>query len=909
MKKHFLIGLIIAVSLLFLLTVSPAQAAIGTGGATCTASNKTTTGITGIALTCTVATQNLEAGNIAILWFAGDNTALVDGNAGLLSSVTDSAGNSWTVQRCFTNTIAGAAADGATTCIAWSKLTTALNIGATITANFSSITAKAIVVKEFTVGAGNTLSVVATATDLPRDNTTPGSMAIAGLTNTEHLFVRSTALERAVPASLNWTVTVGYTTSGCNGTTGGGGATNMTTCGEFRVLTATTSTSNPSIGSNDDDASIFIAFDEVTPLVPAKLAFSVQPSDTTAGVAITPAVTVQIQDALGTLVTTATNAVTIAIGTNPSGGTLSGTLTVNAVAGVATFSDLSINNGGNGYTLTATSGILTGATSNAFNIRGPSKLAFLQQPGNTIYNQTISPAVTVQIQDSLGNLVPIATNTVAIAIGTNPSGGTLSGTLSVSAVAGVATFSNLSINNVGNGYTLTASSAGLTDATSNAFNITTGAYGLTQCAGSRYGGDLGCTANDVQITNIAVVGGLGSCEGGSTITVNLSITVNSGSPDRYDVGVFISNDGTDPQLASAASCTVGILPTDDPPFRNTDPGPWSGTLDTCGDVNGTMNPGGLGGVPQGSGTFTMTNVNILCQSLTGSGGNLYIPFVVSWDQQSSPSGATCTSIANPVPGTVSKCNAPLIAQGTVNVVVLPTITKTDNKTTLSPGETTTYTVVISNTTGTTLTNAIFKDPAVADLTNYSVICTPAGGATCPGSVTVGGMQGAGLTILSIPANTAQPITGITKANPAVVTYSGADTYSNGDKVKISGVLGMTEVNDREFTVANVNTAANTFELSGINSTGYTAYTSGGTVMEISSVTFSITATVINNPSAAITNTATVTVADPAATPVADRTVSASDTTGGSGNSGSGSGSGSGSSSSRIRVIKWREVFQ
>lgn len=84
--------------------------------------------------------------------------------------------------------------------------------------------------------------------------------------------------------------------------------------------------------------------------------------------------------------------------------------------------------------------------------------------------------------------------------------------------------------------------------------------------------------------------------------------------------------------------------------------------------------------------------------------------------------------------------------------------------------------------------------------------------------------------------TAQAITGITKANPAVVTYSGSDTYANGDRVRISGVVGMTEVNNRIFTVANVNTGANTFELSGVNSSGYTTYSSGGTVAEVVDVT-------------------------------------------------------------------------
>lgn len=75
----------------------------------------------------------------------------------------------------------------------------------------------------------------------------------------------------------------------------------------------------------------------------------------------------------------------------------------------------------------------------------------------------------------------------------------------------------------------------------------------------------------------------------------------------------------------------------------------------------------------------------------------------------------------------------------------------------------------------------------------------------------------------------QSITGITQANPAVLTYSGADSYNNGDEIYISDVVGMTEVNGKVFTVANVNTGSNTFELQGVNSTAYTAYSSGGNV--------------------------------------------------------------------------------
>jgi hypothetical protein len=68
------------------------------------------------------------------------------------------------------------------------------------------------------------------------------------------------------------------------------------------------------------------------------------------------------------------------------------------------------------------------------------------------------------------------------------------------------------------------------------------------------------------------------------------------------------------------------------------------------------------------------------------------------------------------------------------------------------------------------------------------------------------------------------ITGITQTNPPVVTVVGHG-YSNGDMVNIAGVVGMTQVNNAQYTIANV--ATDTFELSGIDATGYTAYVSGG----------------------------------------------------------------------------------
>jgi len=202
------------------------------------------------------------------------------------------------------------------------------------------------------------------------------------------------------------------------------------------------------------------------------LVFSVEPTNAVAGAAITPAVQVTALDASNNTATGFTGGITVAIGTNPSGGTLAGTLTHAAVGGVATFSGLSIDKAGTGYTLTATGAGST--TSAAFNITAgtATQLVFSVQPSSTTAGGAITPAVQVTALDASNNTATGFTGNVTVAIGTNPSGGTLAGTLSHAAVGGVATFSGLSIDKAGTGYTLTATGAGST--TSAAFNITAG---------------------------------------------------------------------------------------------------------------------------------------------------------------------------------------------------------------------------------------------------------------------------------------------------------------------------------------------------------------------------------------------------------------------------------------------------
>ena len=71
------------------------------------------------------------------------------------------------------------------------------------------------------------------------------------------------------------------------------------------------------------------------------------------------------------------------------------------------------------------------------------------------------------------------------------------------------------------------------------------------------------------------------------------------------------------------------------------------------------------------------------------------------------------------------------------------------------------------------------------------------------------------------------ISNITQADPGVVTTSASHGLENGDTVWLYDVVGMTEVNGETYTVANK--TATTFELSGVDTSGFTAYSSAGSV--------------------------------------------------------------------------------
>lgn len=80
--------------------------------------------------------------------------------------------------------------------------------------------------------------------------------------------------------------------------------------------------------------------------------------------------------------------------------------------------------------------------------------------------------------------------------------------------------------------------------------------------------------------------------------------------------------------------------------------------------------------------------------------------------------------------------------------------------------------------------------------------------------------------------TAVTITGATQANPVVI--SAVNTFSNGDEIFITGVVGMIELNSNRFILASV--TGTTFKLASTDGTGFTAYIGAGTAARIFTLT-------------------------------------------------------------------------
>jgi len=212
------------------------------------------------------------------------------------------------------------------------------------------------------------------------------------------------------------------------------------------------------------------------PVATNHLEFTQQPTTTTAGATMAP-VKVTLKDGQGNTITSFTGNVhlEIAPNANPGGDALARDL--NAVAGAARFSDVTLTKAGSGYRLEATADGVASVTSGSFGVNAGrwhySK--FLVEPSNTTPNRPITPAVRVAVLDDWGNVATSYPYILYMSIKNDGSPGRnaiLDGSGSGrAATAGIATFENLKIDQLGVGYTLVVGGTEAAAATSASFDV------------------------------------------------------------------------------------------------------------------------------------------------------------------------------------------------------------------------------------------------------------------------------------------------------------------------------------------------------------------------------------------------------------------------------------------------------
>ena len=209
------------------------------------------------------------------------------------------------------------------------------------------------------VGVGQTVNTAPTTTTITSDTPDP---SVAG-----EAFPVTFSVSFTSAGTPTGNVTVSDGTASCTGSVAVGTCSLTLTAAGTHTLTATYAGDANFTGSTSSGEAHTVA-----PAAASQLVFTVQPSNTQFDAIITPPVQVTAADAFGNIATDFAGSVTIAIGTDGSplqNAKLHGNLIVAAANGVATFSDLSIDQVGGGYKLvvSATTGP-GGATSQAFNI-------------------------------------------------------------------------------------------------------------------------------------------------------------------------------------------------------------------------------------------------------------------------------------------------------------------------------------------------------------------------------------------------------------------------------------------------------------------------------------------------------------------------------------------------------------
>jgi Big-like domain-containing protein len=265
---------------------------------------------------------------------------------------------------------------------------------------------------------------------------------------------------------------------------------------------------------------------------PTKLAYSVAPTDQTAGTAF--GVTVLVQDVNGATVPASSASVSLTLNGGPAG-TLQGTTTANASQGVATFSNLVITRAGT-YTLTASSASLTSATSANFTISAAAAQTIAINAGNnqTAPENTVlgvaagTTAPSVIVKDAYLNPVPGVGVEFAIASG----GGSVSGASQTTNASGIATVGSWTIVAGTNTLTASAPSIGALAFVQFTATGTSPSTVLVNCSPANGNGD--------DLTHAFYVNKLGKTI--KEVTLYMAVSGTASAPTPYTIKLLASAD-------------------------------------------------------------------------------------------------------------------------------------------------------------------------------------------------------------------------------------------------------------------------------------------------------------------------------------------------------------------------------
>ncbi|MGO9855019.1 MAG: beta strand repeat-containing protein [Acidimicrobiales bacterium] len=307
------------------------------------------------------------------------------------------------------------------------------------------------------VGAPTNITEVSGSPQSATVHTAFANPLVAKVTDSHGDPVPGTSVTFSAPSSgASGTFSNGSTT--ITGTTGSNGevsetfTANTTAGGPYTVKASVSGVSSPADFSLTN-----------TPAAATKLVFSTQPPTSTAATS-TFSTTVSIEDTYGNVETGDSSTVALSLSTNPCTGTLGGTTSKAATAGVATFSGLQVTKACTGYVLKATDATdgSISTTSSAFNITAGAATTIAVSSGSgqsaTVHSAFAKPLVAL-VTDTYGN--PVSGVTVTFKPPTSGASGTFAGgtNTAITNSSGLATSVTFTANTVAGTYNISAAAS------------------------------------------------------------------------------------------------------------------------------------------------------------------------------------------------------------------------------------------------------------------------------------------------------------------------------------------------------------------------------------------------------------------------------------------------------------------